>query len=120
MSTNRRAALPLANYTDGGDRLTDYVAMMLSRQPALLAECREAGHLGPAVAAAMQEMLLDLHPDDGRKTVRGIVPELDQAEAQQLRVVHGSFRRAAEATGIAKSAIQRAATGSYRTYRKAA
>lgn len=119
MST-QRAALPLREYTDGQERLTDYVMMMLSRLPWLPEECRAVGHLGPAVAEAMHEMLLDLHPDEPRRVLRGKIPELDQAEAGNLIQLHGSLRAAEAATGIAKSAIQRAAQQSYRTYRKAA
>jgi len=111
--SNQRAALPLQNYSDGMSRLEDYVMMMLSRRPGLLDDCQRAGSLGPAVAEAMEEMLDDLHPEE-RRRVHGIIPELDQNEARKLIQLHGSLRAAAAQTGIAKSAIHRAATQTYR------
>lgn len=125
----------LLPYTDGTDRLTDYVFLILSRLKSvretelipqdrkLLRYVQRTGDLGPVVAEAFKLMSGDLHEgDDVADFGDGRARALDQEDAIKLVKEHGSIRLAAINTGISKSALQRAHSGEYRDYtaRKAA
>lgn len=124
----------LHTYTDGTERLTDYVMLILSRlksvpetqllppQRKLLRYVLRTGDLSPIVAEAFKLMSEDLHDgDDQADFGDGRARALDQEEAIKLVKQHGSIRLAALSVGVSKSAFQRAHSGEYRDYsRKAA
>lgn len=124
----------LHTYTDGTDRLTDYVFLILSRlksvpetqlvpqDRSLLRYVMKTGDISPVVAEAFKLMSADLHEEDDQADFGdGRARALDQEEAIKLVKQYGSIRLAAVKAGISKSAFQRAHSGDYRDYtRKAA
>lgn len=111
------------SYPDPLDRLVDYALLYLSRltkkhlQPEerqLLRYIKQTGDLSPVVAEALKLMSQDGHSGDDVAELSGGRPRaLDQEDAIRLKREHGSLTKVAELTGISRSALYRAYTGSY-------
>ncbi len=123
----------IGNYADPIDRLTDYVAMYLSRlqarkagalEPALLPQetkllnyVLRTGDLGPVVAEALMLAADDLYDenDEDRPCFGDGRPRaLEHEEAMRLVTKHGgSVRLAAIKEGYSRSALTRAYKNDY-------
>lgn len=126
----------ISAYDDPLDRLTDYVALYLSRLqarkagtlgPALLPQeakllryVMDTGDIGPVVAEALMLAADDLYdqsdPDrpnfgDGRPRA------LEHEDALRLVKQYGSVRLAALKSGVSRSALNRAYNNDYRDKR---
>lgn len=103
-----------ALYEDGMERLQDHIWQAISRHERRpIYDAREAGNIGPVVAAALKDLSADIHEDEAEMGRGGRVPLLSQPQAALLKMQHGTVRDAARAAGISKSAFGRALNGSY-------